>query len=262
LYFARTLRELGEFRDAYLEFDGTAEEAAARAATEERFAKTRDTAILERDQLNDKIALVTVTVAHPESAGTLQIGGKEVPKDRWGKPFPAMPGPVEVVLSSSAGAPVTQSLTLTAGEKKDVTLDALTAGGAPPGGGFEAEAEASVPESRRALRPYAYIAGGVGLAGLGLFTVAGLMANGTYSDLSEACNGPCPADRQSDVDAGKTQQTLANVGLIVGAVGLAAGATLFVLSITGGEASDEQQAARPRTQLLVGPAYAGVRGSF
>lgn len=260
LYIARTLRELGEVRDAYLEFDATIEEAAARAATEERYAKTQEQATVERDQLNDKVALVTVSVAHPESAGSLQIGGKEVPRERWGKPFPATPGPVDVVLTSSAGAPIKQSLTLSAGEKKDVSIDALPPG---PSGSATLEADVGPPASRRALRPYAYIAGGVGVVGLGLFTVAGLMANSTYNDLSDSCGGPCPPDRESDVSAGKTQQTLANVGLVVGAVGLAAGATLFVLSITGSDSPSESQESTARsTKLVVGPAYAGVRGTF
>jgi hypothetical protein len=106
------------------------------------------------------------------------------------------------------------------------------------------------------------VAAGVGVAGLGLFTVAGIMANSTYSDLSESCGGPCPPDRQGDVDAGKTEQTLANIGLIVGAVGLAAGATLFVLSVTGGESEPTDEGSAPSSQLVVGPGYAGLRSSF
>lgn len=270
LYIARSLRQMGELRDAYLEFDAVVEEAAAKAATEARYAKTQEQATVERDELTGKIAMVTVTVAHPESAGTLQIGGKEVPRERWGKPFPATPGPVEVVLTSKAGAPVQENLTLAAGDKRDVTLDAQPGGGAGNGSGAGSGSgsegddgvsiEASGPSSRAGLRPYAYIAGGVGVVGLGLFTVAGLMASSTYSDLSETCGGPCPPDRQDDVDAGKTQQTLANVGLIVGAVGIAAGATLFVLSVTGGSSSEKDSASS--SQLVIGPSYAGLRGHF
>jgi hypothetical protein len=256
LYIARCLAQLGEHRDAYIEFDGVIDEASARAASEPRYAKTQEQATVERDELAGKVALVTVAVAHPESAGSLQIGGKEVPRERWGKPFPATPGPVEVVLTSSAGAPVRENLTLAAGDKRDITLDPLPASPPP-----DVEVDVSSPSSRSGLRPYAYVAGGIGVAGLGLFAVAGIMANGTYSDLSDSCGGPCPPDRQDDVDAGKTQQTLANIGLIVGAVGLAAGATLFVLSVTGGDSTEQDQGSAS-SQLVVGPGYAGLRGSF
>jgi len=256
LYIARTLERMGELRDAYLEFEGVIEEASARAATEPRYAKTQETATAERDDLAGKIALVTVTVAHPDVASSLQIGGKDVPRARWGKPFPAAPGPVEVVVASTTGAPVRESLTLAAGDKRELTLDPQPAGTGPEGGG---PIEVSTPSPRAGLRPYAYVAGGVGLAGLGLFTVAGLMASNTYSDLSSSCSGPCPPDRQDDVDAGKTQQTLANIGLIVGGVGLVAGATLFVLSVTGGS-SDEQ--GTTSSQIVIGPSYAGLHGTF
>jgi hypothetical protein len=261
LFVARCLSDLGEHVDAYLEFDAVAEEAAARAASEPRYVKTQETAQSERDDLAKKIALVTVAVGHPEAATSLRVGGKDVPHKGWGKPFPAKPGQVEVVLTSTAGAPATETLTLVAGEKKDVALDAASASSAGPvGGGVELGPSDGSPSSRAGLRPYAYIAGGVGLAGFALFTVTGIMANSTYSDLSSSCSGPCPPERADDIDAGKTQQTLANIGLVVGAVGIAAGATLFVLSVTGDDAS-EQQGSTP-TRLVVGPGYAGLHGTF
>ena len=58
------------------------------------------------------------------------------------------------------------------------------------------------------------------------------MAKSTYDDLDKACNGgPCPASKNGEISSGKTQQVVANVGLGVGIVGLAVGATLFVLSM-------------------------------
>jgi hypothetical protein len=264
LNIARCMNELGDHVDAYLEFTAVADEASARAATEPRYAKTRDTAILERDEVAKKIAVVTVTVEHPEAAASLKIGGREAPRDTWGKPFPAKPGPVEVIVYSTAGPPVTENVETSAGDKKDVTIDAQAGGPVPPeGGNGDGTVTVEPPSSREGLRPFAYIAGGIGLVGFGVFTVAGIMANGTYSDLEDKCGtSPCPPEYAEDVDSGKTQQTIANVGLIVGAVGIAAGATLFVLSITGGDSSAEPQADSTSAQLLVGPGYAGVRGTF
>jgi hypothetical protein len=108
------------------------------------------------------------------------------------------------------------------------------------------------------LRTYSYIAGGVGVAGLAMFTIFGLMDNSTYSDLQSACvNGRCPSTKQSEIDSGRTQQTVANVGLVVGAVGVAAGATLFVLSL-----KKPASPAAPTTGLVVSPGFVGLRGSL
>jgi len=58
------------------------------------------------------------------------------------------------------------------------------------------------------------------------------MAKSTYDDLNKACNGgPCPPSKNGEISSGKTQQVVANVGLGIGIVGVALGATLFVLSM-------------------------------
>ncbi|WP_437510072.1 tetratricopeptide repeat protein [Sorangium sp. So ce1099] len=267
LYIARCLAELGEHTEAYLEFELVAAEAAARAKTEPRYAQTEQTAQLERDELARKLALVTVTVAHPDAASSLAIAGKEVPRERWGKPYPVKPGKTEIVLRTRTTS-IPQTLDLSAGQAKTIPLDAAplepsgAADGSPPlldEGPVGPLSEA--PSPRAYLRPYAYVAGGVGVAGLGVFTVAGLMANSTYSDLAETCRGPCPISRKDDVDAGKTQKTVANVSLVVGALGLVTGTTLFILSFTGGGAGEPQRAAAS-PQLLVAPGFIGVRGAF
>ncbi|WP_437611398.1 tetratricopeptide repeat protein [Sorangium sp. So ce834] len=266
LYIARCLADLGEHTEAYLEFEQVAAEAAARAATEPRYAQTEQTAQLERDELARKIALVTVAVAHPDAAISLSIAGKDVPRERWGKPFPVKPGKTEVVLRTRTTS-IPQTLDLSAGEAKTVTLDPEEPGqaGAADGGPALLDEGPSLPEeapsARAYLRPYAYAAGGVGVAGLAVFTVAGLMANSTYSDLAESCRGPCPIERKDDVDAGKAQQAIANVGVVVGAIGLVASTTLLVLSFTGGSAGEPQRSTAS-TQLLVGPGFAGLRGTF
>ncbi|HEY6460749.1 MAG TPA: hypothetical protein VIY73_11385, partial [Polyangiaceae bacterium] len=106
------------------------------------------------------------------------------------------------------------------------------------------------------LRTWAYVAGGVGVAGLVTFTIAGVMARSTYDDLNGACHGgPCPPDKDGEISSGKTQQTLANVGLVIGIAGIAAGATLFVLSMPRGSASAS-------AALVVGPGNVGVRGTW
>ena len=68
----------------------------------------------------------------------------------------------------------------------------------------------------------------------------------------------CPAGSQSKIDEGKLEKDIANIGLIVGAVGLAAGVTLFVVSSVG----KKDEAPKTEVQAVIGPSYLGVQGSF
>jgi hypothetical protein len=100
------------------------------------------------------------------------------------------------------------------------------------------------------------VAGGVGAAGLVTFAVAGLMAHSTYDDLNSACKGgPCPPDKSGEISSGKTQQAIANVGLVVGLAGVATGATLFVLSLPKAQPSSN-------AAVVVSPSWVGVQGRF
>ena len=265
LYIARCLNQLGQKVEAYLEFDAVVTEAQTAG---EKYAATGETAKGERDELGAKLALVTANIASPAPGATLTIGGKTVPEDRWGKPYPAMPGSVDVTLEAPGKPAVKESVSAKAGESKTVSLSLPTgdtSGGEVSSGGDisggDTGADTTPASSGTSpLRLPAYIAAGVGVAGFVTFAVAGAMSKSTYSDLEQACGAsPCPADRASDVSAGKTQQTVANVGLVVGAVGIAAGATLFVLSLRGGKKAEPAAA---KTELVVGPAWLGARGTF
>jgi hypothetical protein len=117
------------------------------------------------------------------------------------------------------------------------------------------------------LVPIGIATAGVGVAGFALFAIAGSMSNGTYSDLETLCGGEraCPADRQAEAadlqDSGSTEQTLANVGLIVGAVGVTAGVTMLVIGLSGDDGGEETATA-PSTSIAVGPGFTGLRGRF
>jgi hypothetical protein len=88
------------------------------------------------------------------------------------------------------------------------------------------------------LRMAGYLAGGVGIAALVLFAVAGIGAKSAHDRLDENCRDrPCdPTTRDSDIQDGKMLQTAANIGLATGLAGLGLGATLIVL---GGRSSSD-----------------------
>ena len=255
LYVARCLAAMGDSRAAYAEFDKVVEEAAERGKTEDKYLPTRDTARVERDELLSKVALVTISVAHPGPTTTVRVGGADVPREQWDKPFAVVPGPVEAKISAGDHVITSQSATINAGQSHTLVLDA--AAPAVAVGGPDVTPPAS-KSSRSALFPAGIVVGAVGVGGLILFAIEGSASKSTYSTLEKECGaGPCPASRAGEISSGKTQQTLANVGLVIGAVGVAAGVTMVVLSTRKGKGPPA-----PSTGLVIGPGYLGANGTF
>ena len=244
-FIANCLRDLGRLAEAYVEYDRVAAEAKAAG---EQYEGAVDASNAERDAIAPKVVMVTVT--SPPGESTLTVGGMEVTSDLFGKPIPAMPGTIEVKLSAPGKNPATQTVTGAAGETKSVTID--FAAEAPPPDDQTGGGKKLTP-----LRIGAIAAAGVGVVGMILFAVEGSASNATYDKLKEQCGGPCPSSFAADIDKGRTQQTVANVGLGLGIAGLAAGATLFVLSM-----KKKPDTTQPQTTWLIGPGSVGVRGTF
>ncbi|WP_437745361.1 PEGA domain-containing protein [Sorangium sp. So ce302] len=94
------------------------------------------------------------------------------------------------------------------------------------------------PEGERRTRNIAVGVGyGVGTLGLGLLAVTGGLALKEVGEVRSRCGGTsCPQSERDKLDEAGDLATLATVGLVVGAVGVAAGTTaLFVLQPSGGE---------------------------
>jgi hypothetical protein len=250
LMIARCLQELGRLVEAYAEFGRTAVEARELERADRRYAQAAESAEHERKDLETKLGFVVVDVQNAAPDSTLRVGGEEIKRAAWGVPAPAVPGDTEVVVETPGRPPVRKSVNLSAGQREEMTIDA----GVLPPKPAPSPPPPPPPEASNSTRTWAYVAGGVGVAGLATFAVAGLMANGTYSDLEDECGGPCPPDRQDDIDAGRRQQAIANIGLAVGVIGLGTGVALYLSS----EPSDS--APGPSTAVVVSPNWIGLRG--
>jgi hypothetical protein len=258
LYMAHCYRELGKLVAAYEEFGRAATEAREHALGDPRYVKTAESSAHERDDLAPKLGFVTVTVQNATPATTLAIGGDEIKTAAWSEAAPVLPGTTDVVATTPGSAPVHVSVTVAAGEKKNVTLDAGAS--TPPEPPPAAPAVPLTPQDgeggRSTMRTLAYVSGGVGVVGLATFTISGLMAKSTYDSLESQCHGPCTSNESSQVSSGETKQTIANVGLVVGAIGVAAGVTLFVISAPPGKPD------APAAAVVGGPGWLGLRGTF
>ena len=257
LEIARCLRQKGRLVAAYAELGRTAVEAKELVGQDNRYQRALDTATAERAEIEPQLGFVSLTIENPTDDTHVTVGGEEIRRAAWSEPAPTVAGSTDVVVTTPGHAPVTKSLTVAAGHREAVTVDALS--GPPVGGAPSApppEPPLPPPSSSAQLRPWAYVAGGVGAAGLLTFAIGGAMAHSTYDDLNSACRGgPCPPDKTGEISSGKTQQTIANVGLVIGIVGVAAGATLFVLSLPKG-------APASNAAVVVTPGGMGLRGSF
>jgi len=99
----------------------------------------------------------------------------------------------------------------------------------------------------------AYVAFGVGAIGLGVGAITGIMSLGKASDLEESCpEKQCTAADQADFDSATTLGTISTIGFVVGAVGAAAGAVLFVVRPGGGEAEGSEGGVHLRMKANVG----------
>ncbi len=258
LYVARSLREKGDLVAAYVELGRTEIEAKELAPQDPRYGKTGEAAAAERKELEPKLGFVTLTIENADASTTLQIGGEEVKRAGWSEPAPVMPGTTEIVVQTPGRAPVRRSVTVAAGEKTSLSIDANEGGAA---GGFDGvgATEGSKPSAVKAgdpsLRTWAYVAGGIGVAGFATFAIFGALSSSKYSSLKDECGGPCPESRRDDIESGKTQQTIANVGFAVGVVGLAAGVGLFLLG-------SKSQPTSKTTEVVLSPSWIGLRGTF
>lgn len=260
LYVGRCHREMKRLVAAYVELGRTMVEARELAREDPRYEKTADAARDERAALEPKLAFVDIGITHAAPTTTLKVAGDEVRRGGWNEPVPIMPGSADVVVETPGHTPIARSVTLAAGERKSLAIDA--AADTPEVATVDKDTKppedtASASSSKGTLRTLAYVAGGVGVAGFLTFAFFGLKSNSTYSDLQKACpSGPCPPGHSSDISAGKTQQTVANIGLVVGIVGAATGVTLFVLS------SSKSSPSQPTAAVSVGPSYVGMTGAF
>jgi hypothetical protein len=288
LYLARSHAKLGQVvaaREAYLKI--LREQLPANAPSVFKDAKTA--AEQEIRDVEPRIAKLTIQVQGAEGAGDLNVllDGTPVESVLLGVARPIDPGAHTVEASATGFRANPQTVKLGDGESKSVLVAMSPApGAAPPSATPAAEtappAEATTasapptadqgvakPGGTSTLRLASYVALGVGAVGLGAGTIFTLQSASKRSDADakfEECGGaagcretdPLSAEVDSlDKDA-RSALTLGIVGFVVGGVGVAAGATLFVLSMN----DTAQASTEPKVEAFVGLSSAGIRGRF
>lgn len=257
LYVARCLRKLERLPEAYEAFSAVIRVADAKAAEDERYADTRSAAAAERAALESKVARVVIALADPPDGLELKLGDMVVDRERVGEPIAISPGEVAVEASAPGKPAFRKTLEAAGGTLSTVTVvfdaprDSGAAASASPGRGDSTPADGgttSVATTASGPPVLAYVALGVGVAGLATFGIAGTMANQRFDDLDKECGGgPCPASKQSDIDGGKQLDTIANIGLVVGGVGIVGGTALLLFGGSTEKKPPAEAFVTPRT---------------
>jgi hypothetical protein len=260
LMLARTLIKLGRPAEAYAQFERTLIDAEQAAKVDEKYASAADAARAELAELRQQVGLLSVQVSGASTNDSLNVGGREIARADWARPVAVAPGNTRVVLRTANGE-VVREVDVAAGGAVTVSVSPAPL---PDSHVFQPASDLPVSRESSRARTIGFIAGGIGIAGFISFAVFGQLNNAKYDKLQGECpNKRCQPYLESERDAGKTYQVIANVSLGLGVVGLGTGAVLLLMN--GRESASPAQGRRRGNHGLRvggGPGHVDVFGSF
>lgn len=211
--------------------------------------------------------VATVAIDCPVAGAAVVVRGKTAGTTPLGAPIRVVPGPATIDVTASGYASFHQDATLTGGATATIKVElAKLAGpgvGQPSPGevpqgevapGEEPPAEPSPATAGRGWKIAAYGSGAVGIAGLGVGSILGGVALARKGDADAQCplKVCSPAGRAALNDAGGMAGASTAL-FVIGAVGLAASVTLFLL---------RPRQAPAQARLIVGPGFSGIGGTW
>lgn len=260
---ARALVGLGKLVEASERYQLVIREGVPKGSPAS-WKRALDDAQTEVAALEPRLAWVVIHVMGPLDP-EVTIDGVRVPEGSIGARRAADPGGCEVRATAPGFEPATQQVKLGEGEEQTVTLVLKKL---PPGPKPDVEPEqqpvAPLATKQEPNRVPAWIAFGVGGAGLLVGTVTGVVALNTHSKLAEQCPNdictPAPEEEhqvKSDLSRYHTFSTISGVGFVVALAGAVTGTVLLVTG-TPSEPSPTKAALWP----VLGPSKIGVAGRF
>jgi len=205
------------------------------------------------------------------------IDGKAISDALGGNPIALDPGRHELIAEGPGGSRVTRVILAQQGvQNRRVALDFETEPKATPDAAVAVDVGSA---GGSPLRPYAYVAWGVGAVGLGMFAVLGTLGRADERGFKDDCpratedpmlvaDGVCYKPHADERKAVYEREfVLADIGLVTGIMGAAAGTVLFILAVADGSSSDTGRAAgeaglRLDLSPTPGGGYASVGGAF
>jgi len=197
------------------------------------------TAASQLELLEPRVPKLIITLSERTPPGaTVKLDGSLLDPVALGTPTPVDPGDHVVTAQVEDGAVEQHRITVHESENARLYLD-LSAGGSkvadvpatPPPGHTEPNRSSSGPPTG------AYVAGGVGIAGIAVGAITGFVALGEKSTIDEHCpDRQCDAEGHDAVDSGQSMALISTIGFGVGVVGLATGVVLLLTASSDGQA--------------------------
>lgn len=219
--------------------------------------------------IEPRLAWLTINVTGPENP-VLTMDEEEMPSAVIGVRTAADPGTHAVKVSGEGYLPREESVTLGEGEELTIDIDLeVDPDAAKKAAAAEAEGEAQVdtgvlPPPESSSKTLAYVALGVGGAGIIAGTVTGLLFLSEKSDLDKKCPENADGDRQCDqefedqVKRYRLWGTLSPIGFGVGLAGAGVGLALLL----SGSSNPTADTAQAHVTPYIGPDAVGVVGRF
>jgi hypothetical protein len=261
LYEARSLEKLGQLLEADEAYARTTQ-IPVQPGAPAQFAEAVSAARQEGRVLQGRIPTLTLKL---EGVGTesadlrISINGQAIAPVQLGQARRLNPGKYRVVGSLGDERTDEANAVLQAGQHLIVVLD-LTDPAMAAAAGKRAGSNGREPTASGSTPLIAYVAGGVGLTGIGVGVVTGLMANAKHAGAVTECEqGRCVEGSEGPamVNAFRTLRTASTVSYGIGAAGVAAGVVLWLT------ASDAPETSQGHTlEPWVTAHTAGLRGTF
>jgi len=260
LDWARSLVGLGQFVEAQERYELIIREGVDNKAPPS-WQRALSDAKTELAALRPRLSWVTITVAGAGDAH-VSIDGVAVPAAAVGVRRAINPGSHEFSAAANGYLNSSKTLKLAEGQEGSVALELQV-----DPNQHQAEPVLDTPPPVQVVispptrnRTPAYVAFGVGAAGLVVGGVSGALWLGKHSTLKAHCPSPdtCPPAYQDTVNAYDTLGIVSGVGFAVGVAGVATGVTLWVLDSSSNAAPARGFVVRP----YVGVGNVGAVGSF
>jgi hypothetical protein len=204
---------------------------AKRAAQAER----QPIASRQVDALGKVVPRLTVNVKAPPNGAVVKLDGEVLAGKSLGRAQEIDPGSHELTLEAPGHDPVRESVELEHGDKRTVTL-ALSSFSDDD----DDDDDDTTPSDDSSLETWAFVIGGVGVAGVIVGIATGAAAFATRSTVLEHCDDVrCDQEGKDAADKTKALGHTSTVGFVVGGVGLAAGTILYILA--PGDDADESE---------------------
>jgi len=251
LGLARTQAKLGHVVAAQENYNKIIREWGNNPNPPPAFKDALEAAKNEVGAVSAKVASVTLTVEGP-TAPVVTIDGQTVPVAALGLKRPVDPGSHKVSATADGYNAAETTFSVAEGGTAAATLKmekappgAVAAGAGGAAGGTATEPGADTGTGKGSMnKTLAFVAFGVGGAGLVVGSITGLLALGKAGDLKDKCpDKSCPATEQDNVDSYKSMGTISTVGFVVAGVGGAAG---LILLLTAPKDSASGNAAKSR----------------